>query len=275
MILTIAHDTVYRYDQPMRGVVQSQRLTPARFDGQRVIDWAVAVKGDDGAQVVQGGGFRDGAGDWVQGCTVVGPVREVVVSVRGTVETTDLTGVLRGHRERIRPEVYLTHTPATAADVGLRDLAQAAITGESGALARAHALAAVVREAIAYRPGVTEAHTTAAEALALGEGVCQDHAHALIGAAIALGMPARYVSGYLQATEDGTPHEAAHAWAEVWVPDLGWVGFDASNGVCPDAYYVRLGSGRDAREAAPIRGIARGPGSERMDVTVAVEVAQQ
>ncbi len=275
MILTIAHDTVYRYDQPMRGVVQSQRLTPARFDGQRVIDWVVEVRGDDGAQIVQGGGFRDGAGDWVQGCTVVGPVREVVVSVRGMVETTNLSGVLRGHRERIRPEVYLTCTPATAADSGLRDLAQDATVGIGGALDRAHALAGAIRKAIVYRPGVTEAHTTAAEALALGEGVCQDHANAMVGAAISLGMPARYVSGYLQATEDGAPHEAAHAWAEVWVPDLGWVGFDASNGVCPDDHYVRQGSGRDAREAAPIRGIARGPGREEMDVKVAVEVAQQ
>jgi transglutaminase-like putative cysteine protease len=73
----------------------------------------------------------------------------------------------------------------------------------------------------------------AAEALALGEGVCQDHAHALIACARQRAIPARYVSGYLFATEDGTPHEAAHAWAELHVPGLGWVGFDPRTAPAP------------------------------------------
>jgi transglutaminase-like putative cysteine protease len=132
-----------------------------------------------------------------------------------------------------------------------------------------------VADAIAYRPGATHAHTTAAEALALGEGVCQDHAHALIACARSRGIPARYVSGYLFATQDGVPHEAAHAWAELHVPGLGWVGFDPANRCCPDARYIRLGSGLDAQDAAPIRGIARGGGREAMDVTVAVQQAAQ
>ncbi len=277
MILTVHHRTRYTYDRAMRGVVQTQRLTPSRFDGQSVQAWDIAVTCDDGARMVPGGSFRDGAGDLVQSCSIVGPVTEVVVTVSGTVETVDLTGVLRGHRERIPPEAYLRPTSATAADVSVADLARQATDGvpESDGLARAHRLSEAVQAAIAYRPGVTRAHTTGAEALALGEGVCQDHAHALIAAARCVGLPGRYVSGYLQATENGTPHEAAHAWAELWVAGLGWVGFDASNGVCPDDRYIRTGSGRDAREAAPIRGIARGPGTEALDVTVAVGQAQQ
>jgi transglutaminase-like putative cysteine protease len=81
----------------------------------------------------------------------------------------------------------------------------------------------------------------------LGEGVCQDHAHALISLARTIGLPARYVSGYLHADADGHAHEAAHAWAEVWVEGLGWIGFDAANRCCPDERYVRLGSGYDAQ----------------------------
>jgi len=149
------------------------------------------------------------------------------------------------------------------------------VAGAGDDLERAHRISAAVADAIAYRPGTTHAHTTAAEALGQGEGVCQDHAHAVIAAARVAGLPARYVSGYLHASADGTPHEAAHAWAEVWVEGLGWVGFDASNRCCPDAHYIRLGSGLDAQGAAPIRGIARGPGSESLDVTVAVQAAQQ
>ena len=107
-------------------------------------------------------------------------------------------------------------------------------------------------------------------ALAAGHGVCQDHAHALIAMARHRCIPARYVSGYLFADAEGESHEASHAWAELWIAGLGWVGFDAANRCCPDARYIRLGSGYDAQDAAPIRGTARGPGTETMDVVVSV-----
>jgi transglutaminase-like putative cysteine protease len=263
MRLTVDHVTRYLYDRPVRSVVQSHRLTPSSFAGQKVAEWEVTVS--DG---VRGATHRDGAGDQVQGWTIAGPVSAVEVRVRGTVETTDLAGVLRGHREVVAPEVYLQHTTPTRADVALDALARSVDAPD--VLALAHALSAAVADAIAYRPGVTHAHTTAAEALALGEGVCQDHAHALIAVARVRDIPARYVSGYLFADADGNAHEAAHAWAELFVPTLGWVGFDPANRCCPDERYIRLGSGFDAQDAAPIRGIARGGAREDMDVTVAV-----
>jgi transglutaminase-like putative cysteine protease len=267
MILSVDHVTTYRYALPVRGVVQSHRLTPSIFDGQKVRDWSVNVT--DG---LKGGGFRDGAGDWVQSWSVLGPVSEITVTVRGTVETQDLTGLLRGHKEGIPREAYLNETLPTRADAALAELALLA-EGAEGPLDAAHRLAAAVAEAIAYRPGVTQAHTTAAEALALGEGVCQDHAHALIAVARRAELPARYVSGYLMS--GGTGAEAAHAWAEIWVQGLGWIGFDPANACCPDDRYIRLGSGLDAQDAAPIRGIARGPGAEILDVSVAVQAVQQ
>ncbi|MDE3078723.1 MAG: transglutaminase family protein [Paracoccaceae bacterium] len=270
MILTVEHVTTYLYDAPVRGVVQSHRLTPSVFEGQRVLDWRIAVPG-----AVAGDGFRDGAGDWVQGCSLRGPVTEVTVAVTGQVETMDLAGVLRGHREIVPPDAYLRDTPATDPDAALSDLGQMAVAGARDPLDAAHRLSAAVADAIAYRPGATHAHTTAAEALAKGEGVCQDHAQALIAAARSTGRPARYVSGYLFASGDGTPHEAAHAWAELHVPGLGWVGFDPANRCCPDERYIRLGSGFDARDAAPIRGTARGGADERLEVALAIQSVQQ
>lgn len=264
MRLTVDHVTCYRYAAPVRGVVQSHRLTPSVFEGQTVLDWKVTVS--DG---LAGGSFRDGAGDRVHAWSVIGPVSEILVQVTGTVDTRDLAGVLRGHRETVRPEVYLRDTLPTRVDTALVDLSAAA-EGADGPLEAAHRLSAAVGAAIVWRPGATEAHTTAAEALGLGEGVCQDHAHALIAVARHRGMPARYVSGYLFADADGKAHEAAHAWAEVWLPGLGWVGFDPANACCPDERYIRLASGFDAQDAAPIRGIARGPGAETMAVRVAV-----
>ena len=267
MRIAVNHVTTYRYQRPVRGVVQSHRLTPSAFDGQRVLSWEVTVSGG-----LKGGGFRDGAGDWVQGWTVRGPVSEIEVRVAGVVETQDLAGVLCGHRELVPPEAWLRETGPTRADAALSAMGKA-VAGAQDALGAAHELAAAVAEAIAYKPGSTHAHTTAAEAMAQGEGVCQDHAHALIAAARVAGLPARYVAGYLMSGEDEA--EAAHAWAEIHVAGLGWVGFDAANRCCPDARYVRLGSGLDARDAAPIKGTARGAGEEHLEVTVAVGSAQQ
>lgn len=269
MRIRVQHATTYRFDPPMRGVVQSLRLTPSLCDGQQVIDWEVIVEG-----AARGAGFRDGAGDAIETVALIGPVDTLTVEVRGEVETVDTGGVLLGHRERVPPEAYLRETRATRIDRALAALSQAAVAGVDNPLDRAHALCHAVADAIAYTPGETGATTTAAEALALGHGVCQDHAHALIAAARAAEIPARYVTGYLYASEDEGAHEASHAWAELWVKDLGWVGFDASNGVCPDDRYIRIGSGLDALDAAPIRGIARGAGEEDLDVRVAVDQVQ-
>ncbi|MFD1912394.1 transglutaminase family protein [Halodurantibacterium flavum] len=270
MILTVEHVTTYRYDLPVRGVVQSHRLTPSSYEGQSVLAWDISV-----SDSLAGGGFRDGAGDWVQGCSVPGPVSQIEVRVSGTVETRDLAGVLRGYRETVPPMAYLRDTLVTRCDVALVELGRDAARAGRDPLDRAHRLATAVAAAIIYDPSTTDAHTTAAEALALGSGVCQDHTHALLAIARNEGIPARYVSGYLHADAEGVPHEAAHAWAELHVEGLGWVGFDAANNCCPDERYIRLGSGLDAREAAPIRGTARGGGQEHLDVTVAVQQAQQ
>ncbi|WP_395539454.1 transglutaminase domain-containing protein [Neotabrizicola sp. sgz301269] len=271
MRLSVDHVTRYRYEAPVRGVQQSHRLTPADFDGQKVISWAVDVSGG-----IKGGTFRDGAGDRMQAWSVPGPVEEVTVTVRGTVETNDTAGVLKGLRETVTPACYLIETQATEIEGTLQALADA--IEADGPLALAHKLSAAVSRAVAYKPGVTHAATTAAEALALGEGVCQDHAHVLIACARARGLPARYVSGYLFTAKDGTPHEAAHAWAEIHISGLGWVGFDPANECCPDERYIRLGSGFDAQDAAPIRGIARGQvavAPEALDVEVQVVAGAQ
>lgn len=268
MLLTVDHVTRYFYDQPVRGVVQSHRLMPSQYEGQKMRRWKVSVS--DGQM---GGGFRDGAGDWVQGWTVLGPVNEITVHVSGEIETFDLAGVLRGHKELTPPDAYLRSTHPTEADAALMALGEG-LAPAKDPLATAHDVSARVSDAIAYTPGATRAETTAAEALAQGEGVCQDHAHALIAVCRHLGLPSRYVSGYLLVGIDGAAHDAAHAWAEVYIAGLGWVGFDPANRCCPDARYIRLGSGLDSRHAAMIRGIARGQGEESLDVSVSVQAAQ-
>lgn len=272
MRLTISHETLYSFDPPKRGVVQSHRLTPSQFEGQQVIDWSVDVEG-----ATRGSGFRDGAGDWIETVSMVGPVAEMRVVVRGTIETRDLAGVLRGHRETVPPEAYLRPTISTEADKAVYTLAREALAdiAEDNVLSKCHALMNAVADAIAYVPGETTAGTSGAEALAMGRGVCQDHTHALIAAALASDIPARYVTGYLESGNDGAAHEASHAWAELFVRGIGWIGFDPTNRCSPDARYVRLGSGHDATGAAPIRGVADGAGVEAMEVDVQVVSSPQ
>lgn len=217
-----------------------------------------------------GAAFRDGAGDRVETASVRGPVSRVVITVSGRVETRDTSGILRGHRETAVPGLYLRSTRATEADIALTELGREVIARQQGKtpLSLAHALSSEVSERIAYAPGETSASTTAAEALARGKGVCQDHAHALISLAHLSGIPARYVVGYL-ATE-GAIGEASHAWAELFLDGFGWIGFDPANRCCPDQNYIRLCSGYDAQDAAPIRGVASGAEAEHLAVDVAV-----
>jgi transglutaminase-like putative cysteine protease len=137
-------------------------------------------------------------------------------------------------------------------------------------LEKLHALLGAVRDRVEYVTGATDTHTSAAEALADGKGVCQDHAHIFVAAARSLGIPARYVTGYLVLDGQDTA-DAHHAWAEAWVENLGWVGFDVANRVCPTERYVRLATGLDAGYAAPIIGSRRGGSVEKLDVSVRVQ----
>ena len=101
-------------------------------------------------------------------------------------------------------------------------------------------------------------------------GVCQDHAHIFIGCCRSVGIPSRYVSGYLL-LDEVEQQTAMHAWAEAFVPSLGWVGFDVSNGISPDTKYVRIAQGRDYIDVAPVKGTIFGGLEEVMSVNLIVQ----
>ena len=133
-----------------------------------------------------------------------------------------------------------------------------------------HALSCRILHEVPYKIGETNSDSSADAAIERGYGVCQDHSHIFIACARALGFPARYVSGYLMM--EGQDHQdATHAWAEAYVDGVGWIGFDVSNGISPDARYVRVATGLDYREAAPISGLRFGSGTETLSVDVAVQ----
>ena len=267
MRIEIRHITTYTYDTPARYAIQSLRLTPPTFEGQDVLSWSISAPG-----IEKRVSFRDGIGNLVHLTSINALHEGMTIEATGVVETDDRCGIVRGLEEIAPHRVFLRETEKTAPDKAIRDLARSVSNGRvpTDTLDCLHALMGKVRDAVDYEIGATHEHTSAAEALAAGKGVCQDHAHVFISAARLIGIPARYVNGYFLA---GTlaPSEAHHAWAEACVDGLGWVGFDPANGMCPTERYVRLSCGFDAASAAPIRGTQRGGVNEALDVKVEVE----
>lgn len=265
MRLHVHHRTAYHYDVPARRVIQLLRVTPSHFAGQSVIDWRIDVDRD---AKLRGG--RDGYGNVIHMLYVDAPVAGLAVTVSGRVVTEDRAGIVQGVPHELPPAAFLRPSGLTRPGPALRALAASA--HGRGPLARMHDLCARLHENIRFDVDATEADTSAEHACAEGHGVCQDFAHMFAAAARLTGVPARYVSGHLFRRDGSHSQAAAHAWAEAWIEDLGWVGFDPVHGVSPDDAYVRIGCGLDYRGAAPVAGARSGGGAE--ELTVEVEVSR-
>ena len=264
--LQVRHTTHYAFATPVVHALQRLRLTPKETQGQRIIDWKMHF--ENAASELQ---YDDQHFNHVTLIGLTPGAREVTVTCEGVVETEDNAGVIGRHSGHLPLWSFLRQTPLTRPGVKLRALLREA-QGAGGVepLDFLHSLSALIRTRVAYETGRTHAATTAEEAVGHGAGVCQDHAHIFIGVARAGGIPARYVSGYLL-MDDRIEQEATHAWAEAHVEGLGWVGFDVSNGISPDPRYVRVATGSDYRDAAPVTGISIGAADQVLTVGVAVE----
>lgn len=266
MQIKVYHRTTYSYEAPAHGVVQALRLTPDDHDSQHVAEWRIDVDVDGAYRE-----SRDAFGNCVTMFYAERPASTLSVTVAGLVMTGETAGVIRA-REPLPPGVFLRPTGLTAVSPAIADLAGR--WSRKSTLAQLHHLCGALYENMCFDVDATDATTSAAEALAAGHGVCQDFAHIFIAAARLNGVPARYVSGHLARAEH-MQQDAAHAWAEALVPDLGWVAFDPANGRCADEAYVRVAVGLDYLDAAPIRGARRGGGMEQLSVAVHAGATQQ
>lgn len=265
MRLRIVHESTYRYETPALSVTQVLRLTPRGHNGQFVVDWRVEVDHDCHLREA-----KDAFGNIVHSFALTGPISDLTVTALGEIETEDTHGVVSGQVERFPPAIFLRETPLTPSHPELRQFAQDVTSGEKDQLAVLHTLTGAIHNRMRFDTGRTDVTTTAIEAFTAGHGVCQDYAHIFIAAARHLGVPARYVGGYLFHA-DMIEQEAGHGWAEALVPDLGWVAFDPANGVSATDAYARVAVGLDYLGAAPIRGARHGGTDETMTVKVRVE----
>lgn len=266
MRLSIEHVTEYAFETPAPYGLQELRLLPKSDALQTIRTWRLETEGAKSEAE-----FDDHHGNRVRLVSIAAGAGAVRIRCSGEIETSDWAGVAGPHRGAAPLCYFLRETPLTAPGDRVAALTDGLSAG-ADAIAKLHALMMRLADVLAYEPGKTNSATTAEIALAAGRGVCQDHAHAFAAAARRLGFPARYVSGYLSMRE-GEPLRASHAWAEAHVDGLGWVGFDPSNRQSPDDRYVRLATGLDYRDAAPVSGLRFGAGSEAL--TVSLQIQQQ
>lgn len=241
MKLSIDHETVYTYDAPVRSSTQVLRLTPRPGNHQKVLDWKVELSGSATRT-------QDGYGNVLHVLTLDKPVSEIRIRARGTVETQASADEGQdGSGNPLSPLVFLRTTPLTRAEAVPAGLSEA-LRRNAGTLSGLRELAAAV---LAGKRA--EQQDTNAEALA----------HAFIASCRQLGVPARYVSGYVLAKDAAGEALQLHAWAEAWVVDR-WRSFDIAAGTPAGERHVRIALGADYLDACPIRGVRTGGGLETM-----------
>lgn len=272
MRIRVRHETRYVYSAPLARSTQYLRITPRQDDGQKVTGWRVTAPGKLSE-------WQDHHHNICHTLVVDQPVDHLSVVGEGVVDTTETYGVVPVMPYDLPREIYLRQTDFTRPDARLSRFAGKFRQNlKDDLIAGLHALMLGVREAIDYQENETHVHTTAAEALAEGAGVCQDHAHVFISACRLLGVPARYIGGYLTTGENAEEYAAGHAWAGALVPDLGWVSFDPANGISATERYVYATQGLDYADVSPVRGVRHGGGNETLSVAIklqATAAAQQ
>jgi len=265
MRLKIEHTTRYRFDGPVSYGLQHLRKTPKSSHNQSVIQWETRIEG--GKKETS---FEDHHRNTTELISFDRETMSLSVISEGEVELTDTGGILGAHIGYAPLWLYEMTTPRTTVGPGVRALVKG--MSEIQDVVPLHDLSDRIHNAVPYTLGASESDWSAEDALVAEKGVCQDHTHIFLACCRALGLPARYVSGYLM-LDDSTTQDAMHAWAEAHVPALGWVGFDVSNGISPDMRYVRVATGLDYSDAAPVSGMRIGGAGEDLDVQI--KVAQQ
>lgn len=256
MKLSIRHDTTYSYADEVCTSIQFLRLTPQNSLRQQILEWHLELPRRVRAQ-------RDPYGNILHVMTLDEPHGAIVLTAFGQVQI-DTRREVEG--DSLSPLPFLRCSRLSQADPALSDFARRHC-GERRDRAALIDLMQALAERMPYSPGATGVGSTAAEAFAGGAGVCQDHTHAFLACARSLGIPARYVSGYL-CTEDES-HLASHAWAEAWLDD-GWYSFDVTNRLARPERHLKLAVGLDYLDACPVRGMRRGGGAEQMQARVQV-----
>lgn len=264
MKLEIVHSTHYEYTGRIAESVMEVRLQPMDGAGQRCLAFALEISSG-----IKARSYTDGYGNKVHYFNLVRPHTRLSITSRSTVETGLPLDEDAG--EELVHDFLRFRSPVMDIQ-GVRDIARehsVADPGSAGSIEAAlDGLTLAISRDFEYNRVVTNVYSAVDEVLELRAGVCQDFAHLFIAVARAMGVPARYVSGYIHFAGEKGAATASHAWAEAWVPGKGWIGYDATRPVRTAEHHVRLAVGRDYSDAAPTRGIYVGSANSSMKVRV-------
>ncbi|GEL96197.1 transglutaminase family protein [Cellulomonas composti] len=272
--LHVVHTSAFRYDAPVLASYNEARMTPVSQAGQTVVSSRLDVQPHTWAHH-----YVDYWGTAVTAFEVLAPHQAMVLTAEHVVDVDEPAALsveldwaaLDASASYDETAEFLSDTPTTEAPDEVAALAREAVAGLEPAAA-AVAVCLALRDRLDYIPGVTTVHTPASEAWSARAGVCQDIAHLALGALRSVGIPARYVSGYLHPWSGGEIGETvsgeSHAWVEWWVGE--WVAYDPTNRQPAGSHHVVLARGRSYDDVAPLRGIYAGSGTQELDVEVRI-----
>lgn len=285
----LTHVTEFSYDGPVSESYNEVRLRPIHDDRQTCVSFHLTT-----TPASRGTAYTDAFGNWVHQFNILAEHRRLQVEARCVVLSHDAAALapdgetladLDARREELHeehydflaPSAYVPHLP------GLLELIESAEKESDGTVSGfAQAASNLIHERFRYVKGATHVHSSIADSLSIGAGVCQDFAHLLLAVVRMRGLPGRYVSGYMvpesaqgldAQLEEVIGGQASHAWAEVFLPEHGWVGVDPTLGKPVSLRHIRVAYGRDYADVAPVRGIYRGESGQRLSVDVRVRPA--
>ena len=283
----VMHETVYRYSSPVVISRQIAHLTPREISWQKVHEHHLEIS----PQPIERSEGTDYFGNPTARIVVDTPHDELIVRAESEVSVTShcpapdasspawetalaTPGVWNRHTN-LDVEHYRVASPAVPVLASTRAYAAQSFTRERPWLEAALDLTKRIRKEFRYDTKSTTVSTAVEEVLELKSGVCQDFAHLMLSCLRSLGLPARYVSGYvLNRRKDGKDTnagaDASHAWVASYCPAHGWVAFDPTNGKIADTEFVTLGWGREYHDVSPLRGVVRGTAAQQLAVAVSV-----
>ena len=283
MFYSIRHLTRFRYAEPIRESTMEVIMQPRSEGGQRLVSFS--VNPSPRAQVLA---YSDHLGNTVHHFDILKPHPELVIEAQAQVEVVPTQAVPErvesgawaglstdklGHEEF---DMLSDHGIAGPTPLLQSFMAERKIARGEDPLTTLRFISGTIHDAFGYDSGATEVDSPIDHALSQKRGVCQDFAHIMIAVSRRLGIPARYVSGYLHHRReiDSRPAPGAtHAWVEAFVPGLGWVGFDPTNGVPANERHIRVAIGRDYDDVPPTRGTFKGKPASELAVAVTVQPA--
>lgn len=280
MIYQIRHQTKYVYEEPVNLCHNLAHLRPPDLRSQRCLDFRLSVT----PQPDSAGSRIDGFGNHVDYFAIQSPHDELTIVATSRVEMLADSQLMLGSpcawdevamwiaqdpdaQELTLPSLQIPRVPA------LFGFIHADFPPGRPLLEAVSALNARIFNEFEFKPGFTDVSTPVSEVLKCRAGVCQDFAHLMIAALRQLGIPARYVSGYLETLPPpGKPKlvgaDASHAWVSVYVPQQGWIEFDPTNNIRPGSRHVVVAYGRDYADVTPLRGVTMGGIAPQLSVAV-------